>query len=382
MTTDFALDMLRAMVSIPSYSGREQQLATYMADAMSHLGYQTTIDAVGNVIGETGNRNGPLVLLLGHMDTVPGEIPVREEEGVLYGRGVVDAKGSLATLVMAGATLHDAPARVVVVGAVEEETPGSRGARALLDRYTPKAVIVGEPSSWASVTLGYKGKVDLTLELSRPPSHSAGPGEKASDMGVLFWNQLVQHLRTFGREDSKFYQPTATLTSIVGSTEYARLHGVCRVPPKFDLDAFVDFVRTISQDGGLWFDEVTPAVVTKRSTPPAKALVSAIRRQGVRPSLKFKTGTSDMNIVAHAWGVPTVAYGPGDSSLSHTTDELLELSEYLRTIAVLTDGLTLLVDELQQAYGTGQENGVDDSIYTPEEEAALTRRLQSLGYLE
>ena len=48
--------------------------------------------------------NGPTkIVLLGHIDTVPGEIPVRVEDGVLHGRGSVDAKGPLATFVAAAA---------------------------------------------------------------------------------------------------------------------------------------------------------------------------------------------------------------------------------------------------------------------------------------
>lgn len=382
MTTDFALNLLRDMVAIPSYSGREQTLAVYLVEAMTQLGFRSSSDAVGNVVGETGTGERPLVLLLGHMDTVPGEIPVREEAGVLYGRGVVDAKGSLATLIMAAAALPKAPARIVVVGAVEEETPGSRGTRALLDRYAPDVVIVGEPSGWSGVTLGYKGKVDFTFELSRPPSHSAGPGEKASDVVVSFWNQLIHYLDSPGHENSHFYRPTATLTSIVGSIEYARLHGTCRIPPQFDLDTFVAFIREISHDGGLWFEELTPAVMTDRSTPPARALVGAIRRQAGRPSLKLKTGTSDMNIAAHAWRVPAVAYGPGDSLLSHTLGERLKLEEYLRAVEVLSDGLRTLVGELWQVFRDGQGDLHNTLVYSLEEQRALTQRLQVLGYLQ
>jgi len=50
----------------------------------------------------------------------------------------------------------------------------------------------------------------------------------------------------------------------------------------------------------------------------------------------MKTGTSDMNIAAPAWGCPILAYGPGDSALDHTPDEHIDLDEYLRAVRVLT----------------------------------------------
>ncbi len=74
----------------------------YLCDAMTQRGFRTHVDAAGNAIGEIGD--GPRhIVMLGHIDTVPGEIPVRIEGDDLYGRGSADAKGPLATFVAATA---------------------------------------------------------------------------------------------------------------------------------------------------------------------------------------------------------------------------------------------------------------------------------------
>ena len=65
----------------------------------SHTGLGSKGLQLGNVIGELGDE-GPRILLCGHMDTVPGEIPVRIEGDLLYGRGAVDAKSSLAAMLV------------------------------------------------------------------------------------------------------------------------------------------------------------------------------------------------------------------------------------------------------------------------------------------
>jgi LysW-gamma-L-lysine carboxypeptidase len=58
----------------------------------------------------------------------------------------------------------------------------------------------------------------------------------------------------------------------------------------------------------------------------------------------LKTGTSDMNVVAPGWpGTAIVAYGPGDSSLDHTPHEHLELGDLYRSIAVLQQALSDLL---------------------------------------
>ncbi|MBL8760739.1 MAG: acetyl-lysine deacetylase, partial [Phycisphaerae bacterium] len=68
--------------------------------------------------------------------------------------------------------------------------------------------------------------------------------------------------------------------------------------------------------------------------------------QGQRPTLRVKTGTSDMNVVAPRWNCPIAAYGPGDSALDHTPREHISLTEYLRAARVLTQALESLAAEL------------------------------------
>ncbi|MEC9373229.1 MAG: M20/M25/M40 family metallo-hydrolase, partial [Planctomycetota bacterium] len=97
-----AVELLREMVATRSLSGEEQVVARLIVERMSALGYAARVDEAGNAVGVIGSGSRTLVLL-GHMDTVPGEIPVRIEGDTLHGRGSVDAKGPLATFIMAAA---------------------------------------------------------------------------------------------------------------------------------------------------------------------------------------------------------------------------------------------------------------------------------------
>ena len=90
-----AIDLLKGLVATPSLSGQEADAVSYLVDRMSALGLAAHIDQAGNAVGTTGSGERHIVLL-GHIDTVPGEIAVRIEDGVLWGRGSVDAKGPLA----------------------------------------------------------------------------------------------------------------------------------------------------------------------------------------------------------------------------------------------------------------------------------------------
>ena len=86
-------------------------------------GFKVRRDNVGNVIGELGN-DGPRILLCGHMDTVPGEIPVRIEGDTLIWPRLSRCK-ILSRRNDCGSSLamerSSAPFRVTVAGVVEEE---------------------------------------------------------------------------------------------------------------------------------------------------------------------------------------------------------------------------------------------------------------------
>ena len=100
------LAFLEELLSIPSPSGQEDAVAEYLVRQMVALGFRARRDEVGNVVGTLGDAEAERAIVLqGHMDTVPGLVPVRREGGRLYGRGAVDAKGPLAAFVLAAARM-------------------------------------------------------------------------------------------------------------------------------------------------------------------------------------------------------------------------------------------------------------------------------------
>src|SRR6185312_2837685 len=158
-------------------------------------------------------------------------------------------------------------------------------------------VIIGEPSSWSGIVIGYKGRMGLTYEVRRPPTHTASPEEKATEVSAEFWHQLVQYMATTGDKRSLFHRLSATLCQFEGNTEWARLAITCRMPPDFDFAVFEQFLETIRRDAQLHIDERTPAVLMDRNNAPVRALLQSVRKHSGQPKIKIKTGTSDMNIV-------------------------------------------------------------------------------------
>lgn len=353
ISDDDAVGLLHRMVETTSVSGDERALAALLASEMSRCGFSAEIDPAGNAIGWIGPREPDhLIALLGHMDTVPGIIPVRVEGGLLYGRGAVDAKGPLATFVVAASRASLPPGvAIAVIGAVEEETPTSRGARAIIHRFRPSACVIGEPSGWSGVTIGYKGRLVCELTIRRDLSHTAGPSGSAADEVFSFWNRvraLVDQLND--ARSGAFETIQASLrelrTSSDGLEEHASLVAGFRLPPHTSPHILEQQIRPLATAGQLTLVGHESAYVSPRDNAVARHLTMSVRREGARPSLRVKTGTSDMNVVAPHWKCPIAAYGPGDSALDHTPNEHISLGEFLRAARVLTSAIESLSREL------------------------------------
>ncbi len=349
------LKTLWALVSHYSPSGQEAAAVEALLARFRELGYTKAFrDPAGNAIGVMGG--GPRqIILLGHIDTVPGEIPVRietlpDEGAVLFGRGSVDAKGPLAAFTDAAAAAGpQAGWQIIVIGAVDEERE-SVGARFVAQQadYHPDYAIIGEPSNWQRVTLGYKGSARATVRFQRPLSHTASQDTSAAEMACTWWQALQSQVAARNHDKQRAFdrlQPSLRgLTSgDDGFTEWAELHLGCRLPPDVSPQAWYRLLTEI-QPGG----EVQPqgyaisAYRGEKRTPLTRAFLGAIRAAGGKPGFVVKTGTADLNIVAPVWGCPAVAYGPGDSSLDHTPHEHLPLASYRKAVAVLTGVLTRL----------------------------------------
>lgn len=337
-----AVALLEGLVRIPSVSGDECAAVRYVVDQMDQLGFDAHVDEAGNAVGVIGEGR-PETVLLGHIDTVPGDVPVRIENGRLWGRGAVDAKGPLAAFVVAAARAFERGAlqgRIVVIGCVEEEAPSSRGAHYAVERYQPDACIVGEPSGWHRVTLGYKGTLRIRCRAQAACGHGAHDRQTPCERVVLVWQQIRNHADQFNHQRKlAFDQLLPTLIAINSGSDGLHESAVAEISVRLPLDVepltLADLIRAFDPSIALTILGTAAAFRAERTTPLVRAFTQAIRQHDQQPALVLKTGTADMNIVGPAWGCPIVAYGPGDAALDHTPDEHLVLHEYEQAITVL-----------------------------------------------
>ncbi len=332
-------DLLSDLVEIPSPTGEEDAAAEQLIEFFEERDREAWRDEVGNVHAPADDS----VLLTSHVDTVPGDVPVRvaDEDDeydppVLWGRGSVDATGPLAAMAVASVR-----AGVSFVGVVGEEVD-SRGARHLVEtRDPPDAVINGEPSGWDAVTLGYRGILSGTYLATSESGHTSRPEPNAIQDALQWWNRVEARFNHDPYEPT-FEQVTAKPVGVKGGTSKdglsveATLDVQLRVPPELGVETVRERADAELKAGHVnWHDAVPPVMASPRGKV-SRAFRVAIRDAGGEPRLLRKTGTSDMNLYA-AWDVPMATYGPGDSDLDHAPNERLSLPELDRATAVLEE---------------------------------------------
>jgi LysW-gamma-L-lysine carboxypeptidase len=329
--------LIQKMVEFYSPTGSEKQLIEFLIIwANSHM-FHAYKDEVGNFIATKGK--GREILLVGHVDTVPGVIPVKIEQNQLYGRGAVDAKGSLACFLETAALCQTG--KITIVGAVDEEG-FSKGAKHILRKYRPECIIIGEPSGWNGITLGYKGRFLLRYHGENTKEHSSTNTLNCYERANRFYSSIMRFCDDYNQGKRLFEQLNIKITLMQTSqddfSENITMELSFRTPPGFNKKPLEQLIDENKKDADVSLSESDDAVKTDKKNFLVSAFIGGIRSVNGKPVFKYKTGTSDMNIL-QSYGVPIVAYGPGDSMLDHTPYEHLDLSEYQKAIAVLKNVL-------------------------------------------
>ena len=332
--------LLHDLVAIPSPSTEEAEAAAFLTAWMRRHNYDDAyVDEVGNAVGVIGSGSRQIVLL-GHIDTFTGFPPVRLEGRTLTGRGSVDAKGPLCAFAAAAARADLAEdVQVIVIGAVEEEAATSRGARHALTQYQPDCCVIGEPSRWDRITLGYKGRLLLDWRWEGGLAHSAGEAPSPAERALEYWQGVKAYCDSFNVGVESLYARLDPSVRDI-NTWQAGVNGVAEMTLGFRLPPNVKPAeigsRFPASDGATVVGRGGECAFSgDKNSALSRHFRRAIRAHGGIPRFVYKTGTSDMNVVGPRWGCPIVAYGPGDSALDHTPDERIQLDEYQRAIDVL-----------------------------------------------
>jgi acetylornithine deacetylase len=333
------LDLLAALVAIPSVSGEEEPVARFVETTARGWGLDVRRDELAVWLEVPGVAPGPTLALVSHLDVVPpGKGWTRDpftatREGTrLYGRGSGDAKASVAAMLWAARDLAasgGAPrGRLLVILGYGEETKHTTMEHAVERAGQIDAAVVGEPTN-LDFAVAQRGlmMVDLLAEGDqRHAGYAASDGEFRNAALVLARDLLKLDTLFTGRAHPVLGHTTATPTMLEGGISrnvtppVAKAVLDIRSTPDWSHDEVADVLRRSLTSNVV----VTSQRLVPCETPAGSRLLSAARR--VRPDARtFGSPTcSDWVFLRHA---DALKCGPGTSRRSHTPDEYVDLPE-------------------------------------------------------
>ncbi|HET6509899.1 MAG TPA: M20 family metallopeptidase [Baekduia sp.] len=345
------VELLTRVVRTPSVNppGAEEAVVGVLQDYLDAHGVTTWRSDVRpgrpNLYAEVGS-GAPVVLLNGHLDTVPvGDGWTRDpfgaeiDGGRLYGRGSSDMGGGLVACTVAVALLAArgvALGGTVVLALTADEEVGALGARHAVevDRLRADAAIVAEPTGM-EVYASTNGQLNWTVRLHGRASHSSRP-HLGHDALADAW-RLHEALRATGRPYLIGQLAAGTAANVVPAECELRIDLRLK-PGETVAQAEEELVRLVAEAtaGAPRAAEidVTLAVPPMDPAPDARLADVVAAAFGASAERHHAPYTTDGSWFAAA-GIPTVIAGPGDPEQSHTADESIELDMVRRAAEAL-----------------------------------------------
>jgi succinyl-diaminopimelate desuccinylase len=392
VTFESAIAVAHDLIRIPSVSGDEGAAAQRVMSEFKLLQFDDVwTDEIGNVSARIkGRGDAPAIMLSSHLDVVDAgdrsewEYPPFDgqiAEGYLHGRGAVDCKGPLALQTYAAASFLDSrPAGdVYVVHTVMEEC-GSWGMAHAMEQLADRvsAVVLGE-STAGDICIGHRGRIEMMITIRGKSAHASAPRVARSPVQIL--PAVLDALGKYSEcLPSHEVLPRSTLAPTVIETwplsrnmvpEEVRIVVDWRTLPLGEsstaaaLDRFLkEHLHEPMAAAGLtvsaqeisarqraytgWERTMpisTRGFVVPESHPVVEAAVQAVSSiTGRKPAVRPWTFGTDGGYPCGLYGIPTIGYGPGDESYSHTNRERLDLA----SARAIYDAYPELIRQLQQ----------------------------------
>jgi len=346
---DEYIDLLKSLISVPSFSRDEQNAALIIRKFLDGLGIKHNCRDNNTWAKNVHWKEGlPVILLNSHIDTVKPASGYKRnpfspdvENGILYGLGSNDAGGALVTLLAVFVHFCESenlPFNLIYAATAEEEISGMHGLASILDELgTLDLAIVGEPTQM-QMAIAEKGLMVLDCTASGKSGHAAREeGENAIYKAIA----NIEKLRNF-----RFERTSDILGAVKMSVTMINAGTQHNVVP--DACSFVVDVRTNEYYSNQEAFRIIDGLIDSEVKPRSFRLNSSgipvdhpIVRRGINLGLSYfgSPTTSDQAVIPY----PSVKIGPGDSARSHTADEFILISEIEEGFRIYVDLLTDLL---------------------------------------
>jgi succinyl-diaminopimelate desuccinylase len=345
-------DTLAQLVDIPSVTGSEGRICTFLAERLLAEWGLDGVRRIGNSLVVGARMGRPLITLYGHTDTVPeqqGNGTARTEGDLMYGLGTSDMKSGVAVMVhlLEDAAVRHGPYDVIGVFYDKEEGPADlNGLGDVLDRAPwleeAEFSVVMEPTN-LDLELGCNGVMNATAVFTGKAAHSARPwlGENAVTKAGALLDALHRRepevVEVAGLEFREVFSVTKAAGGIASNVLPSRfeLNVNYRFPPTYDLDAAEARLRDVlAAADEIHIVDRAPAGTIDEANPHLARLeaVAGGERAG-------KQGWTDVARLTSR-GIAAVNYGPGLTAQAHQVGEHVPIANLYVAYQKLREFLT------------------------------------------
>ena len=334
-----SIELLMAMIEIPSLSREEKDVADYLEEKFIQWGLRPARHGNNLWMRSAKWSDGkPVILLNSHVDTVhPNKgwtyAPYKAtlEEGRITGLGSNDAGASVVSLLGLFRYFYgtdNLPFNLIYCASAEEEISGEHGVASVLDRLGKiDLAIVGEPTQM-QIAIAEKGLIVLDCEAKGRSGHAArNEGENAIYKAIKDI-QILEAYR-FPLESAVLGPVKMTVTQIEAGVQHNVVPDSCRFVVDVRTNEYYTNEEAFQIISGIIQSEVRP-----RSFRLNSSGISAdhpLVQSGIKMGLHIygSPTTSDQAVIPY----PSIKMGPGDSARSHTANEYILTSEIREGIA-------------------------------------------------
>ncbi|HVB77684.1 MAG TPA: succinyl-diaminopimelate desuccinylase [Candidatus Nitrosotalea sp.] len=335
-----------ALVAIPSVSGHEQAITTWIADQVEAVDGVEIIHRQADAL--VFGRPGPWdVVLAGHTDTVPeqGNLPPRVEDGSVHGLGAADMKGSLAVMLALAREVPTLKLNPVFVVFGKEEVSFAESVLTPLLGLIPELThvplaLVMEPTA-NQLHAGCLGNINAELTFHGRAAHSARPwlGVNAIAEAVRGLAQVVDQAPHDVVIDGLTYREVLSVTEMSAGIANNVIPDRARCVLNFryagnrsPAEAELTLRQRVGEGADLRILSHAPGAPASLSNP----VLQRLRAQGleVRPKQAWTPAAEFA-----ASGVEAVNFGPGDPDFAHRRDERVSVEAMVSCLTILRDFL-------------------------------------------
>lgn len=390
------IELCQSLVQIQSYSGEENLVANRIKETAKVNNFDDVIvDEYGNVmLVIEGKQPGPIVLLDGHIDTVPvqpenwsldpfsGEI----KEGKIYGRGTSDMKGAVSAMICAAINFAEDtnkvfPGKIVVSCSVHEECFEGVATRRVSEIINPDFVVIGEASE-LNLNRGQRGRAEIIIETFGKPAHSSNPDKGIN--AVYQMTKLIEEIRKLETPEHEVMgQGILELTDIksspypgasvvpsycmatldrrllVDETKESVLAPIQNVitelqaaDPAFKANVKYAEAEEKCYTGTTIGDErFFPGWLYNENEVFVQATYQELKEIGLPVNISHYSFCTNGSHFAGENQIPTIGFGPSPESLAHIDDEYIEIDQLVKATA----GYTAIMKALTKLNKKGSE---------------------------